>query len=77
MEVRVHVEDPGAFTMPWDGTLRFRRVEPGRAENTLPLSPVSGAMPAGPLVEMRCAENPFSYFGTESVPIPQSDRPDF
>lgn len=77
MEVRVHVEDPGAFTMPWDGILRFRRVEPGRAENTLPLSPVSGAMPAGPLVEMRCAENPFSYFGDETVPIPRSDTPDF
>jgi hypothetical protein len=77
MEVRVHVEDPGAFTMPWDGILRFRRVEPGRAENTLPLSPVSGAMPAGPLVEMRCAENPFSYFGNDSVPVPQSTTPDF
>lgn len=77
MEVRVHVEDPGAFTMPWDGTLRFRRVEPGRDDNKAALSPVSGAMPAGPLVEMRCAENPFSYFGNDSVPIPQSKTPDF
>lgn len=77
MEVRVHVEDPGAFTMPWDGILGFRRVEPGRAENTAPMSPVTGAMPAGPLVEMRCAENPFSYFGNATVPVPRSDTPDF
>ena len=77
MEVRAHVEDPVAFTMPWDGILRFRRVEPGRDDNTAALSPVSGAMPAGPLVEMRCAENPFSYFGNDTVPIPRSDTPDF
>jgi hypothetical protein len=25
--VNVHVEDPGAFTMPWNAMQRYRRVE--------------------------------------------------
>ena len=29
LEVRVHVEDDGAFTAPWDAIQRYRRVEPG------------------------------------------------
>ena len=29
MEVNVHVEDPGAFTTPWNAVQRFRRVEQG------------------------------------------------
>ena len=29
LEVNVHVEDPGAFTMPWNGMQRYRRVEQG------------------------------------------------
>jgi hypothetical protein len=29
LEVNLHVEDPGAFTTPWDATQRYRRVEPG------------------------------------------------
>jgi len=31
LEVRVHVEDPGAFTVPWNGRIVYQRVEPGRA----------------------------------------------
>jgi hypothetical protein len=27
LEVRIHVEDPGAFTTPWDAIQRYRRVE--------------------------------------------------
>ena len=27
LEVRLHVEDPGAFTSPWDAIQRYRRVE--------------------------------------------------
>jgi hypothetical protein len=77
LELRIHVEDPGAFTRPWDAKLRYRRVEPGRAENIMPASPVSDAHPAGPLIEATCAENPVSYFGKDSVPIPQAETPDF
>jgi len=77
LEVRVHVEDPGAFTMPWNAVLRYRRVEPGRAENDVPFSPVSSSTVAGPLIEVSCAENPFSYFGGETALIPQAAKPDF
>ena len=27
--MNLHVEDPGAFTTPWDAMQRYRRVEPG------------------------------------------------
>ena len=77
LEARIHVEDPGAFTMPWDAVSRYRRVEPGRAENDVPFNPVSSSTVAGPLLEASCAENPFSYFGGDSPPIPRTDKPDF
>jgi hypothetical protein len=77
LEEHIHVEDPGTFTMPWDATLRFRRVEPVRAENDVPFNPVSSSTVAGPLIEVSCAENPFSYFGNESIPVPQATKPDF
>jgi hypothetical protein len=32
LEVNVHVEDPGAFTMPWNALQRYRRVEQGPLE---------------------------------------------
>ena len=77
MEVSVHVEDAGAYTMPWSAIQRWRRVEPGVAENNIPLNPVSSSVDAGPLIESVCAENPFSYFGDESIPVPRDDAPDF
>jgi len=77
LEIRLQVEDPGAFTMPWNAIIRFRRVEPGRAENTAATSAVTAARPAGPLLEVNCAENPFSYFGDQSRPIPQATKLDF
>jgi hypothetical protein len=78
LDVRVHVEDHGAFTTPWNAVIQYRRVEPGRAENNvLPPSLVSAATEAGPLMELTCAENPFSYFGNDSPRVPQAERPDF
>ena len=77
IEVRVHVEDPGAFTVPWNARLTYDRVEPGRAERKLPPGLNSGATVAGPIVERSCAENPFSYFGKDSPPVPHADRADF
>ncbi|HEX3485261.1 MAG TPA: hypothetical protein VHT51_09385, partial [Micropepsaceae bacterium] len=47
LEAKIHVEDPGAFTMPWDGIQRYRRVEPGVAENITPRNPISGSTDAG------------------------------
>jgi hypothetical protein len=43
----------------------------------VPFNPVSSSTAAGPLIEVSCAENPFSYFGGESIPVPQADKPDF
>ena len=77
IEVNVNVEDPGAFTMPWNAVQRWRRVEPGVAENNIPLNPLSSSTDAGPLIESVCAENPVSYFGDESIPVPRADAPDF
>jgi hypothetical protein len=78
LEAKVHVEDPGAFTMPWDAVQRYRRVEPGVAENMTPRNPISGSTDAGPLIERDCAENPFNYFGGGGVMlIPHADKADF
>jgi hypothetical protein len=78
LEVNLHVEDPGAFTMPWNAVQRYRRVEPRVAENPDPLNPISSTSAAGPILESSCAENPNSLFGAEgALPIPQTDKPDF
>lgn len=77
LEARVHVEDPGAFTTPWDAIQRLRRVEPGRADNNLPLSEVSSQGLAAPLQEVRCAESTFSFSGDRAAEIPHADKPDF
>jgi hypothetical protein len=78
LEVNLHVEDPGAFTTPWDAIQRYRRVEPGVADVTEPFNPLSSVSAAGPMLESSCAENPNSLFGAEgALPIPQTDKPDF
>jgi hypothetical protein len=77
VEVNVHVEDPGAYTMAWNASNRWRRVEPGVAENNIPLTELSSSGVAGPLHEVACAENPGSYFGKDETPIPQADKSDF
>jgi hypothetical protein len=62
MEVRVRVEDPGAFTMPWNAVQRYKiDHRPGEV----------------PLHEMVCAENNTDHFNQGLVPIPQAGEPDF
>jgi hypothetical protein len=62
LEVNVRVEDPGAFTMPWNAVQRYRRDH----------------RPAEvPLHEMVCAENNSDHFNQGLYPIPQADKPDF
>jgi hypothetical protein len=79
LEVDLHVEDPGAFTTPWNAIQHYRRVEPGVAE--LPKRKndfLSAIGDAGPILESSCAENPHSLFDAPgTLPIPQADRPDF
>ena len=79
LEANIHVEDPGAFTMPWDAIQRYRRVEPERAENGLVIAndATSSAAVAGPMLEASCAENNISYFGNDALPIPTAEKPDF
>jgi hypothetical protein len=78
MEVNLHVEDPVAFTTPWDAMQRYRRVEPGVADVTEAFNALSSVNDAGPLLESSCAENPNSLFGAEgALPVPQTDKPDF
>ena len=62
LEVKVHVEDPGAFTTPWDAVTRYR-IDRRDAEV--------------PLHEMLCAENNEDHFSQGLVPIPQADKADF
>ncbi len=78
LEVNLHVEDPGAFTTPWDAMQRYRRVEPGVADVTESFNALSSTSAAGPILEASCAENPNSLFGAEgALPIPQTEKPDF
>ena len=79
LEVRLHVEDPGAFTTPWNAMQQYRRVEPGVAEP--PKTPgdfLSAIGNAGPMLESSCAENPHGLFDAPgTLPIPEADKPDF
>ena len=71
MVVNINVEDPGAFTTPWNAVQRYARF-------------TGNARRDGRLVEFICPENNVSLFNSASdpsahdvVPIPQSDKPDF
>jgi len=78
LEANVHVEDPGAFTMPWSGIQRFRQYE--AAVRQMPIERIAqlASAPEGPLREMICAENPTSFFPNQSAPpIPTALKPDF
>ena len=70
MEVKVHVEDPGAFTTPWDAIQRYRRLDAAGSET-------DPRVPRGPLEEMVCAENNGDIFNEGLEPIPQAVKADF
>jgi hypothetical protein len=75
MEVRILVEDEGAFTTPWNAIQRFARFEgvPGN-----PGTMVNESICAeGGSLSRYDAINYGASHATELVPIPQSDRPDF
>ena len=78
LEANVHVEDPGAFTTPWNAIQRFRQYE--AAVRKVPIERLAqlASAPEGPLLEMSCADNPNSFFpGVVAPPIPQAMVPDF
>src|SRR5712672_1768086 len=78
LEANIRVEDPGAFTTPWNAIQRFRQYE--AAVRKLPIDRLAqlASAPEGPLLEMSCADNPNSFFpGVVAPPIPQAMVPDF
>jgi hypothetical protein len=78
LEANVHVEDPGAFTMPWDATQHFRQYE--AAVRKMPIDRIVqlASVPEGPMTEQICADNPNSTApGTSAPPIPVAAVPDF
>ena len=70
MEVKLHVEDPGAFTTPWDAIQRYRRVDASGDKN-------DARVPRNGLEEMACAENNGDILNEGIEPIPTADKPDF
>ena len=70
MEVKLHVEDPGAFTMPWDAIQRYRRID-ASGDAADPRVPRNG------LEEMACAENNGDILNEGLEPIPEAAKADF
>jgi len=64
IEVNIHVEDPVAFTTPWNAVQRLYRSNTGRAIEESSCAEL-GLSPGG------------DYFGLQAVSIPQADTPDF
>jgi len=78
LEANVHIEDAGAFTMPWDATQRYRQFE--AAVRKVPIERLAqlASAPEGPWTEIICADNPHSFFeGVPALPVPQATVPDF
>jgi hypothetical protein len=78
LEANVHVEDPGAFTAPWNAIQRFRQYEAAVRQVGIARIAQLASAPEGPLTELICADNPNSFFpGTSALPLPQALAPDF
>src|SRR5262249_43413273 len=79
LEANVHVEDPGAFTTPWNAIQRFRQYEAAvRQVSSIERIAQLASAPEGPLTELVSADNPTSFFpGTPALPIPQAVAPEF
>jgi hypothetical protein len=79
LQADIHVEDPGAFTTPWNAIQRFRQYE--AAVRKVPVERLTqlASEPEGPLKEHICAENPnsFVFGGIPAMPLPQAIVPDF
>jgi len=78
LEANVRIEDPGAFTTPWNAIQRFRLYN--EASTKIPVERLAQlATPAeGPLTEAICAENPNSFFpNVPALPVPTASKPDF
>ena len=78
LEADVHVEDPGAFTMPWNGIQRFRQYEAAVRKVGADRIAQLASIAEGPMQELICADNPKAFFqGQDARPIPQATPSDF
>ncbi len=77
LEVKIHVEDPGAFTTPWDAIQRFRKYEQVITGKSVASVALLATPEEGPLIEAICAENPNSLMGLTDLSVPQTTVPDF
>jgi hypothetical protein len=78
LEANVHVDDPGAFTTPWNAIQHYRQYE--AAVRKMPVERLAqlASVAEGPLTEQVCADNPNSFFtNTGGRPIPQATTSDF
>jgi hypothetical protein len=62
LEANVHVEDPGAFTMPWKRHPALPALRGGSGQDSVERLSVLATPAEGPLTEAVCAENPNSFF---------------
>jgi hypothetical protein len=77
LQVDVHVEDPGAYTTPWNAIQRYRRYElVARRANVKNLA-LLATPEEGPLTEAICSENPNSFMGFPHAALPEAVTPDF
>ena len=77
LEVNIHVDDPGAFTTPWDAVQRFRQFEQITTKKPVASLALLATPEEGPLIEAICAENPNSLMGLSDLAVPQTTSPDF
>jgi len=77
LEVNVHVEDPGAFTTPFNAIQRFRQHEELTTRKSVAELAQLATPEEGPLIEAICAENPNSLMGLSEPAVPQAAVPDF
>jgi hypothetical protein len=79
LQVDMHVEDPGAFTTPWNAVQRYRQYElVARNAKTSGVQLAALATPEeGPLSEAVCPDSPISLQFIPGASIPQAKAPDF
>jgi len=75
--VNIHVEDPGAFTTPWNAIQRFRQYE--AAVRQMPIERLAqlASGEEGPLQERSCAENRTPSFRVRSPCLYRGGRARF
>ena len=78
LEANLHVEDEGAFTMPWNAIERFRQYEAAVRKMSVERIAQLASVSEGAMKEMICADNPNSFFASQDArPIPQTAVADF